>query len=64
MRPPRLGDLVSFTVGPTNPCDLGLVVEVRSDFVVVLWSWGQIECSVGSFMGERWGNIKVVTDDN
>jgi len=61
-RAPVLGDLVAFASVPANPNDFGLVVEINENFVNVLWPWGLTECSEGSFMGERWGNLKVVKD--
>jgi hypothetical protein len=62
-RVPALGDLIAFALGPASPNDFGLVVDVNESFVNILWPWGLVECSKSSFMGERWGNLKVVTDE-
>ena len=62
-RKPSLGDLIAFASGPMNPNDFGIVIEINEDFVKVLWPWGLIECTHATFAGERWGNLKVVTDE-
>jgi hypothetical protein len=58
---PELGDLVSFVdASPDVPGDMGLVIGVDHEHVVVLWPWGVNECSVKAFMGDSWGNLVVV----
>jgi hypothetical protein len=60
---PRLGDLVVFVSSP-QPGEFGIVVEINNEFANVMWSWGTIECSLKTFEGERWGNLRIITDEN
>ena len=64
-RKPVLGDLVAFAVVGPNP-DYGVVIGVNEaqDTFTVMWSWDIIDCSITVFEGERWGNLKVVTDES
>lgn len=59
--PVKLGDLVVFTKGP-QPDEYGIVIKLGDDFVDILWPWGTIECSYHSFVGESWGNLKVIRE--
>ena len=61
--PVKIGDLVIFAQG-SQPGEYGIIIKLGEDFADVLWPWGTIECSYGSFAGERWGNLKVVTDES
>jgi len=61
---PRLGDLVAFAMNP-QAGEYGVVIEVddSTGMTNVLWPWGTIECSPSSFEGERWGNLRIITDE-
>ncbi len=61
---PRLGDLVVFAMSP-QPGEYGVVVGINDETGVadVLWPWGHIECSRSTFEGERWGNLRIITDE-
>ena len=59
----KLGDLIAFAQAP-QPGEYGIVVQLGLDFVEIMWPWGLIECSYSTFVGERWGNLRVVTDDD
>jgi hypothetical protein len=64
-RSPKLGDLVVFAMSP-QPGEYGVVIGVdeSTGMTNVLWPWGAIECSLSTFEGERWGNLRIITDEN
>jgi|LakMenEpi03Aug12_release.lakeMendotaPanAssembly.Ray.scaffolds.fasta_scaffold1105061_2 hypothetical protein len=64
-RKPVLGDLVAFAAAGPNP-DYGVIIGVNEaqDTFTVMWPWDIIDCSITVFEGERWGNLKVVTDES
>ena len=63
-RKPVLGDLVAFAASDPDP-GYGVVIGVNEsqDTFTVMWPWDIIDCSITVFEGERWGNLKVVTDE-
>ena len=63
-RKPVLGDLVAFAASDPDP-GYGVVIGVNEaqDTFTVMWPWDTIDCSITVFEGERWGNLKVVTDE-
>ena len=58
----ELGDLIVFADSP-QPGEYGIVIRLETDFAEILWPWGPIECSYSTFIGERWGHLKVVRDE-
>lgn len=58
----NLGDLIIFAVSP-QPREYGIVIRLEPDFAEIMWPWGLIECSYSTFIGERWGQLKVVRDE-
>ena len=58
----NLGDLIIFAVSP-QPREYGIVIRLEPDFAEIMWPWGLIECSYSTFVGERWGQLKVVRDE-
>ena len=65
-RKPILGDLVAFAAMDPSPTDYGVIIGVNEsqDTFTVMWPWDIIDCSITVFEGERWGNLKVVTDES
>lgn len=64
-RKPVLGDLVAFAAIAPISSDYGVIIGVNEsqDTFTVMWPWDIIDCSITVFEGERWGNLKVVTDE-
>jgi hypothetical protein len=56
---------VAFAAAGPNP-DYGVIIGVNEaqDTFTVMWPWDIIDCSITVFEGERWGNLKVVTDES
>jgi len=59
---PKPGDLVVFASNP-QPGEYGIVLDVNERVASVMWPWGTIECSHSTFEGERWGNLRIITDE-
>lgn len=58
----NLGDLIIFA-DSLQPREYGIVIRLEPDFAEIMWPWGLIECSYNTFIGERWGRLKVVRDE-